>query len=232
MVPALRQDKALLVIGHENNLRSLIMHLEGISPQDIIHLNLPRAVPLAYRLDMQTLQPLDRPDGQLDEATGFLRGEWVGGDSAVSEILKRDYQQVYDTSIQVNLETTSCPDRQKWTTWMSSMVGQPSPEAKAKATETTTPTTTTTMGGDIDDDQQQQLQQQQQRGFFRSTATAPPVPGVQHDHLLGELSSPTMNQSSQTATTTATVSPLTSPPPRMDPTPSVTEGAATRRVAA
>ena len=73
------------------------MRLEDISPNDIINLSLPRAVPLAYRLDAN-LKPLDRPDGKLDEATGFLRGEWLGGDDAVRDILKRDEKQVYDTS--------------------------------------------------------------------------------------------------------------------------------------
>lgn len=130
LAPALRQGKTLLVVGHENNLRSLIMKLEGISKDDVIHLNIPRAVPLAYRLD-ENLQPMDRPDGRLDEATGFLRGEWLGGDRAVAEILQRDYKQVYETSITENLETG--PDRAKWTSWMESIMGNPSPEAKAKS---------------------------------------------------------------------------------------------------
>ena len=98
----LRSGKTLLVVGHENNLRSLIMRLEGISKEDVINLCLPRAVPLAYRLD-QNLRPLDRPDGKLDEATGFLRGEWLGGDQAVSDILERDRKQVYDVTIEKNL---------------------------------------------------------------------------------------------------------------------------------
>mgnify|MGYP006095864453 CR=1 FL=1 len=98
----LRSGKTLLVVGHENNLRSLIMRLEGISKEDVINLCLPRAVPLAYRLD-ENLRPLDRPDGKLDEATGFLRGEWLGGDQAVSDILERDRKQVYDVTIEKNL---------------------------------------------------------------------------------------------------------------------------------
>lgn len=113
--PALQEGKTLLVVGHENNLRSLIMQLEGISKDDIINLSLPRAVPLAYRLDTN-LQPLDRPDGKLDEATGFLRGTWIGGDAAVKEILDRDHKQVYDTSIQENLEMNT-PKRDKYKQW-------------------------------------------------------------------------------------------------------------------
>lgn len=112
LAPALRDGHTLLVVGHENNLRSLIMRLEDISEDDIINLSLPRAVPLAYRLDTD-LKPLDRPDGKLDEATGFLRGIWLGGDEAVKEILHRDHKQVYDTSVVENLETTPPKDMYK-----------------------------------------------------------------------------------------------------------------------
>ena len=124
IAPALREGKTLLIVGHENNLRSLIMRLEDIPEQDIINLNLPRAVPLAYRLD-ENLKPMDRNDGKLDEATGFLRGEWLGGDEAVAEILARDYKQVYDTTIQQNLEKGQ--DREKWKAWMEFAVGKPTP---------------------------------------------------------------------------------------------------------
>lgn len=129
IAPRLKEGRTILIVGHENNLRSLIMRLEDISPEDVINLSLPRAVPLAYRLD-ENLKPIDRPDGKLDEATGFLRGEWLGGDKAVSEILERDHKQVYDTSIEQNLETD--PSGQKWKDWMRSVVGNPSPEARAK----------------------------------------------------------------------------------------------------
>ena len=129
LAPDLKEGKTLLVVGHENNLRSLIMRLEDIPPEDMIHLNLPRAVPLAYRLD-ENLKPLDRPDGKLDEATGYLRGEWIGGDDAVRGILERDYKQVYDTKITKNLEVGA--ERDKFNSWMEFLMGKPSPEAKAK----------------------------------------------------------------------------------------------------
>mmetsp|Transcript_7974 Transcript_7974/g.21564 ORF Transcript_7974/g.21564 Transcript_7974/m.21564 type:complete len:163 (-) Transcript_7974:96-584(-) len=117
--PALREGKTLLITGHENNLRSLIMQLEDISREDIINLSLPRAVPLVYRLD-ENLKPMDRPDGKLDSATGFLRGEWLGGDSAVTNVLNRDHKQVYDTTIEQNLEKGDT--REKWTQWLNAVV--------------------------------------------------------------------------------------------------------------
>ena len=133
IAPALYEGKTILVVGHENNLRSLVMRLEGIPPEDIINLSLPRAVPLAYRLDEETLKPLDREDGKLDEATGLLRGTWLGGDDAVAEILERDSKQVYDTNIQENLELGS--ERDSYNKWMNHILGESSPYHQAKGDE-------------------------------------------------------------------------------------------------
>jgi len=126
IAPALRSGKTLLIVGHENNLRSLIMRLEGILPEDIINLSLPRAIPLAYRLD-KNLKPLPRTDGKLDGATGMLRGTWLGGDDAVQEILERDSKQVYDTSIEQNLEKGA--DKDKWRRWTELAIGKPEDES-------------------------------------------------------------------------------------------------------
>jgi hypothetical protein len=123
--PALEQGKTVLVVGHETNLRSLLVLLENISEDDVINLNLPRAIPLAYKLD-ESLKPVNlRADGSLDEATGFLRGSWLAGDDTVSKILERDQQQVYDTSIKRNLELGSREESsivdfygESWRTWM------------------------------------------------------------------------------------------------------------------
>ena len=131
IVPSLQAGKTVLIVGHENNLRSLLMRLENISESDIINLCLPRAVPLAYRFDPERLQVIDRPDGKLDEATGFLRGEWLGGDLAVKEILERDRKQVYDTSIEQNLEIGTKQD--KWRSWMEFAIGKGTPEMRAKS---------------------------------------------------------------------------------------------------
>ena len=144
IAPAIKDGKTILVVGHENNLRSLIMRLEDISKEDIIDLCIPRAVPLAYRLD-ENLKPLDRPDGKLDEATGFLRGEWLGGDRAVSMILERDRKQVYDTTNMQNLEVGS--ERDRWNTWMEFLIGKPGPEARAKSDDVPGLSRTTPDGG-------------------------------------------------------------------------------------
>mmetsp|Transcript_48395 Transcript_48395/g.48734 ORF Transcript_48395/g.48734 Transcript_48395/m.48734 type:complete len:179 (-) Transcript_48395:35-571(-) len=127
--PSLREGKTVLVVGHENNLRSLIMKLENIDEKDIINLSLPRAVPLAYRLD-ENLKPKPRADGSLDEATGFLNGAWLGGDGAVAKILDRDHDQVYDTNVTENLELGT--ERDSWRNWTEFAIGKPAPEMKAK----------------------------------------------------------------------------------------------------
>jgi hypothetical protein len=102
------------------------MRLEDIPREDIINLDLPRAIPLAYRLD-ENLKPLPRKDGKLDEATGMLRGTWLGGDNAVQEILDRDHAQVYDTTIEQNLEKGA--DRDKWRRWTEIAIGEPEDES-------------------------------------------------------------------------------------------------------
>lgn len=50
VVPSIRAGKRVVVVGHENNLRGLLMHLEGISEARIPQLEIPRAVPLRYQV--------------------------------------------------------------------------------------------------------------------------------------------------------------------------------------
>src|SRR5262245_42766791 len=57
IAPALREGKRVLIAAHGNSLRALVKHLENISDQDIIELNIPTGVPLYYELD-DSLKPL------------------------------------------------------------------------------------------------------------------------------------------------------------------------------
>ncbi len=57
IAPAIRSGKRVLVAAHGNSLRALVKHLDGISDQDIIPLNIPTGIPLVYELD-QDLKPL------------------------------------------------------------------------------------------------------------------------------------------------------------------------------
>jgi len=51
IVPDLAAGKTVLVVAHGNSLRALVKHLEGISDQDIVGLNIPTGIPLRYELD-------------------------------------------------------------------------------------------------------------------------------------------------------------------------------------
>ncbi len=47
----------MLVAAHGNSLRALIKHLDNISDDDIVHLNIPTGQPLVYELD-DDLRPI------------------------------------------------------------------------------------------------------------------------------------------------------------------------------
>jgi 2,3-bisphosphoglycerate-dependent phosphoglycerate mutase len=51
IAPSLQDGKRVLVAAHGNSLRALVKYLDGISDADIVGLNIPTGVPLAYDLD-------------------------------------------------------------------------------------------------------------------------------------------------------------------------------------
>ena len=51
VVPDLRAGKVVLLAAHGNSLRALVKHLDGISDQEIVGLNIPTGMPLVYELD-------------------------------------------------------------------------------------------------------------------------------------------------------------------------------------
>ncbi len=57
IVPDLRAGKQVIVAAHGNSLRALVMHLDGISEDDITGLNIPTGIPLLYELD-EDLRPI------------------------------------------------------------------------------------------------------------------------------------------------------------------------------
>jgi len=99
IVPQLKLKKKILIVGHENNLRSLIKRLDDISDEEIINLELPRAIPLVYHLDPDTLKPI-----KMDGAAPLLNGKYLGDPEQLRRIAERDQAQVYDVSITDNLE--------------------------------------------------------------------------------------------------------------------------------
>jgi 2,3-bisphosphoglycerate-dependent phosphoglycerate mutase len=55
--PALARGRRVLIAAHGNSLRALIKHLDGVSDEDIVELEIPTGVPLIYELD-DALHPI------------------------------------------------------------------------------------------------------------------------------------------------------------------------------
>jgi len=59
IAPSLRRGERVLVAAHGNSLRALVKYLDEISDSEIVGLNIPTGVPLAYDLD-DALRPRGR----------------------------------------------------------------------------------------------------------------------------------------------------------------------------
>ncbi len=57
LAPAIRAGKRTVIAAHGNSIRALVKHLDGISDEDIVGLNIPNGVPLVYELD-DNLKPI------------------------------------------------------------------------------------------------------------------------------------------------------------------------------
>lgn len=57
IVPDIRSGQTPLVVAHGNSLRALVKHLDQISDEDIVSLNIPTGIPLLYQLD-ENLAPV------------------------------------------------------------------------------------------------------------------------------------------------------------------------------
>jgi 2,3-bisphosphoglycerate-dependent phosphoglycerate mutase len=76
IVPDLRAGKTVLVAAHGNSLRGVVKHLDGISDEDIVGLNIPTGMPLIYRLD-EDLRPLIAGGEYLDPEAAKAAAEAV-----------------------------------------------------------------------------------------------------------------------------------------------------------
>lgn len=57
IAPQVKAGKRVLIAAHGNSLRALVKHLDGVSEDDIVELNIPTGIPLVYELDAE-LRPL------------------------------------------------------------------------------------------------------------------------------------------------------------------------------
>jgi 2,3-bisphosphoglycerate-dependent phosphoglycerate mutase len=59
IAPKIRTGKRLVIAAHGNSLRALVKHLDSISDDDIVELNIPTGMPLVYTLD-KDLKPISK----------------------------------------------------------------------------------------------------------------------------------------------------------------------------
>jgi 2,3-bisphosphoglycerate-dependent phosphoglycerate mutase len=57
IAPVIRAGQRVVIAAHGNSLRALVKHLDGISDEAIVDLNIPTGIPLLYELDDE-LRPL------------------------------------------------------------------------------------------------------------------------------------------------------------------------------
>ena len=67
IVPDLLYHQCVLVSAHGNSLRALVKHLEGLTDEEVVDLNLPTGVPRVYELDSKYRPTSSRYLGDPDE---------------------------------------------------------------------------------------------------------------------------------------------------------------------
>mmetsp|Transcript_23027 Transcript_23027/g.30064 ORF Transcript_23027/g.30064 Transcript_23027/m.30064 type:complete len:345 (+) Transcript_23027:213-1247(+) len=93
IAPSLRQGKKVLVCCHGNTLRALLRRLDSISNEELMQLDIPRAVPLIYTLD-KNMKPIKHSRSMLP-----LSGRFIG-----------DIAEVRSMSLIGNLHLFKSPD--------------------------------------------------------------------------------------------------------------------------
>ena len=59
IAPQIRSGRNVIIAAHGNSLRALVKHLDRVSDQEIVDLNIPTGVPLVYHLN-DDLEPLQK----------------------------------------------------------------------------------------------------------------------------------------------------------------------------
>jgi 2,3-bisphosphoglycerate-dependent phosphoglycerate mutase len=59
LAPAVAAGERLLIAAHGNSMRALVKHLDGISDEEIVGLNIPNGIPLVYEFDAR-MNPVSR----------------------------------------------------------------------------------------------------------------------------------------------------------------------------
>jgi 2,3-bisphosphoglycerate-dependent phosphoglycerate mutase len=77
VLPEMRKGNKVLIAAHGNSLRALVRHLDGLSDEAVMQLNIPTGIPLVYEFDddLKTIAHyyLDVPTGPLRSVAALLR---------------------------------------------------------------------------------------------------------------------------------------------------------------
>jgi len=76
IVPDLQAGESVLVAAHGNSLRALVKHLDNLSEQEVVGLNIPTGIPLRYDLD-DDMHPTNPGGTYLDERAAKAAAEAV-----------------------------------------------------------------------------------------------------------------------------------------------------------
>ena len=68
IVPDIKAGKQVLIAAHGNSLRGVVKHLDQLSDDQIMKLNLPTGIPFVYELD-ENMKPIESMKFLGDEAT-------------------------------------------------------------------------------------------------------------------------------------------------------------------
>jgi 2,3-bisphosphoglycerate-dependent phosphoglycerate mutase len=73
---ALRERQRVLVVAHGNSLRALMKHLDQISDEEIVHVEVPLGIPLVYELD-QNLNTIRKDEAASHNTAEAQESAWV-----------------------------------------------------------------------------------------------------------------------------------------------------------
>mmetsp|Transcript_40544 Transcript_40544/g.88624 ORF Transcript_40544/g.88624 Transcript_40544/m.88624 type:complete len:521 (+) Transcript_40544:73-1635(+) len=114
LLPKLQEGKRVMVFGHENNLRALLKILDNIGNDDILTVDVPRAMPMVYIFEKEELiseagkpdrlKPMKLTPKNPPEGSELLSARYLADSELIGALHKRDIMNVYDTSVADNLE--------------------------------------------------------------------------------------------------------------------------------
>merc|ERR1712110_328171 len=68
IAPQIKEGKKIIIAAHGNSLRGIVKHLDNMSNDEIMGLNLPTGIPFVYKLD-ENMKPIESMKFLGDEET-------------------------------------------------------------------------------------------------------------------------------------------------------------------